>query len=372
MASASTREPRRSSAGYDRLSDNVAKLSTFVRGRGKKSTAPIDLLPALLALLKAFKAVVRYLTGTSELFRLCDRVLEDRRRGRLRIEGNSLTGRASAEPSSRALRSLAPAAAGDLVERIDRCLAHSTKLKIERKAMESGTLDVDSTVRQILVVKLFPKGGDPRTPHAQLLRECVDRIVETSRLINQLDARAATRFDSDDPSHVAQLFTLWDLALPTQPRPPRESEQWIKLGFQGRDPATDFRGMGLLGLDNLVFFAQRHPRSMKRMLEISHHPKAWFSLAIVGINMTSFALHQLRKRRMYLQTAATSLGATPTAFAEFYSYLMDAFATTWEAHGEAITVMDFPRVFKAFRKTVKRDLRAGRTLLLETATDAPL
>ncbi|KAI8587220.1 ELMO/CED-12 family-domain-containing protein [Geranomyces variabilis] len=365
MTSPVTREPRRSAAGYDRLSDNVAKLSTFVRGRGKKTTAPIDLLPVLLALLKAVKVVVRYLTGTSELFRLCDRVLEDRRRGRLRIEGGG--GRSSGEPTSRAVGALAPPAEGDLVERIDRCLAYSTKLTAERKAIELGTLDVDSVVRGILVVKMFPKGGDPTTPQAKLFRECVDRIVETSQLIHQLTARAATKFEPGDPDHVAQLFTLWDLALPTQPRPPRESELWIKLGFQGRDPATDFRGMGLLGLDNLVFFAQRHPRSMKRMLEISHHPKAWFSLAIVGINMTSFALHQLRKRRLYSLTTASSLGATATAFAEFYSYLMDAFATTWDAHGEAVTVMDFPRVFKAFRKTVKRDLRAGRILVLNTA-----
>ncbi|KAJ3180475.1 hypothetical protein HDU87_001984 [Geranomyces variabilis] len=368
MTSPVLREPRRSAAGYDRLSENVAKLSTFVRGRGKKTTAPVDLMPVLLALLKAVKAVVRYLTGTTELFRLCDRVLEDRRRGRLRIEGVAgPSGRSSGEPTSRVVGSLAPPAEGDLVERIDRCLAYSTKLTSERKAMDSGTLDVDSVVQGILVAKMFPKAGDPNTPQAKLFRECVDRIVETSQLINQLTARAATKFESGDPDHVAQLFTLWDLALPTQPRPPRESELWLKLGFQGRDPATDFRGMGLLGLDNLVFFAQRHPRSMKRMLEISHHPKAWFSLAIVGINMTSFALHQLRKRRLYSLTTALSLGATATAFAEFYSYLMDAFATTWAAHGEAVTVMDFPRVFKAFRKTVKKDLRAGRLLVLNTA-----
>ena len=32
----------------------------------------------------------------------------------------------------------------------------------------------------------------------------------------------------------------------------RISGQWGELGFQGNDPATDFRGMGVLGLDQLL------------------------------------------------------------------------------------------------------------------------
>jgi hypothetical protein len=33
----------------------------------------------------------------------------------------------------------------------------------------------------------------------------------------------------------------------------RYSEQWKEIGFQGKNPATDFRGMGILGLQNLWF-----------------------------------------------------------------------------------------------------------------------
>jgi hypothetical protein len=32
----------------------------------------------------------------------------------------------------------------------------------------------------------------------------------------------------------------------------RISDHWAELGFQGKDPATDFRGMGVLGLDQLL------------------------------------------------------------------------------------------------------------------------
>jgi len=32
----------------------------------------------------------------------------------------------------------------------------------------------------------------------------------------------------------------------------RITNQWGEIGFQGKDPMTDFRGMGMLGLDNLL------------------------------------------------------------------------------------------------------------------------
>ena len=32
----------------------------------------------------------------------------------------------------------------------------------------------------------------------------------------------------------------------------RVTKQWQNIGFQGEDPKTDFRGMGILGLDNLL------------------------------------------------------------------------------------------------------------------------
>ena len=32
----------------------------------------------------------------------------------------------------------------------------------------------------------------------------------------------------------------------------RVTKQWQDIGFQGEDPKTDFRGMGMLGLHNLM------------------------------------------------------------------------------------------------------------------------
>lgn len=48
------------------------------------------------------------------------------------------------------------------------------------------------------------------------------------------------------------MVQLWNGLQPGVALTERISPQWTIIGFQGNDPATDFRGMGLLGLLNLV------------------------------------------------------------------------------------------------------------------------
>ena len=53
--------------------------------------------------------------------------------------------------------------------------------------------------------------------------------------------------------HVnAVCLKLWRLLSPDTVLQSRVSKQWADIGFQGDDPATDFRGMGLLSLHNLM------------------------------------------------------------------------------------------------------------------------
>ena len=46
-------------------------------------------------------------------------------------------------------------------------------------------------------------------------------------------------------------MALWKTLKPTEELTDRLSRQWIDIGFQGMDPATDFRGSGLTGLKQL-------------------------------------------------------------------------------------------------------------------------
>jgi len=42
---------------------------------------------------------------------------------------------------------------------------------------------------------------------------------------------------------------LWKNLLPNRKLKERKTMDWVEIGFQGKDPATDFRGAGILGLE---------------------------------------------------------------------------------------------------------------------------
>ena len=116
-------------------------------------------------------------------------------------------------------------------------------------------------------------------------RASASRVVQVARL-RELWALKNQPFDPSNAEHEAQLMQLWDVVFPEQPIDARVSSQWSRLGFQGRDPATDFRGMGLLGLHNLLYYAQHYTAEVRSVLAQSRE----YPFASVGINLTSVLL----------------------------------------------------------------------------------
>ena len=48
-------------------------------------------------------------------------------------------------------------------------------------------------------------------------------------------------FDASRPDHQEALRALWSATYPGQELHGLISEQWKEMGWQGRDPSTDFR-----------------------------------------------------------------------------------------------------------------------------------
>ena len=59
----------------------------------------------------------------------------------------------------------------------------------------------------------------------------------------------------------------------------------VNIGFQGKDPLTDFRGSGLLGLKHLWQFSLYDLRS-QNVYKIATNEKTWYFYAATGINIT--------------------------------------------------------------------------------------
>ncbi|ORZ27908.1 ELMO/CED-12 family-domain-containing protein [Lobosporangium transversale] len=163
---------------------------------------------------------------------------------------------------------------------------------------------------------------------------------------------------------------LWELLRPQEKLDGRYTKQWSEIGFQGKDPATDFRGMGMLGLDDLVYYAKHYPISSKHALECSHDKISWYSFAIVGINITAFAVQTLRTRQ--LQYYLFLNGTDRSVYHELYCYLFHRFNGYWTSLDPKPSVMDFERVFTDFKIMMERQLARRKLMMLRFDTKESL
>ena len=81
--------------------------------------------------------------------------------------------------------------------------------------------------------------------------ECVHIIWGLNQLLHCLEDLRTTGYDSANEEHEEILLELWKLLMPGRELGSRINSSWKDIGFQGEDPKTDFRGMGILGLSNL-------------------------------------------------------------------------------------------------------------------------
>ncbi|TPX37990.1 hypothetical protein SmJEL517_g00234 [Synchytrium microbalum] len=337
----------------------------------------------LLRIHKLAKAFYRIATGTSEIYRLIDVAIAN---GEARTETSIPQSSGASTPTSSndtsSATTLIPSDDGHslhvmnsaigrplgvvspkVIFRIDRAILFSNKLEMERRQLELKDGRWDLAVKGIMEKKLFPDRSNLFTPHATVLRIVVNNIGATYNLLHDLNARAATKYESNMKSSERKLLELWELLMPNERLEGRITKQWQKIGFQGSDPATDFRGMGMLGLDDLHYYAKNHPKSAARVLSSSHHDTTWFSFAIVGINITKFALTLVRTRQA--NHFFYSYGISKDVYQELYCYLFDGFERFWTSYSDTITVMDFSRIFDKYQARVERELWERRETVLD-------
>ena len=107
---------------------------------------------------------------------------------------------------------------------------------------------------------------------------------------NLIGSAAFGEFNPEDSSHSEALQALWDAAFPDElPRllvaRRRHSKRWAELGFQGRDPTTDLRASGMMGLRDLRAYVEARVAEVGALAMLEG--ASTFPLAIASINCTA-------------------------------------------------------------------------------------
>lgn len=220
----------------------------------------------------------------------------------------------------------------------------------------SVQIDLDRIAKIIALKKRIPLDSEA----FGVLKESLVRIVQLEKLISHVIKRARVPFSKSDQDHTIALQSFWS-NLHGTPVPSVPDMKWQELGFQGSDPSTDFRGMGMLGLDQLLAFTQIAPKSAHNIWQQSNLGSAWFTFATVGINITALLYSLLVSRSadeyFYTHSSIEYLN-------QAYQIVFEKFGQYWVVE-EAKDVMDFSRIFTKLRLDLERNLEAYGELLTE-------
>ncbi|KAM3868865.1 ELMO domain-containing protein 1 [Diretmus argenteus] len=238
---------------------------------------------------------------------------------------------------------------------------------------------VEKTIDDLMALKKINPDTNPQLSIS--LQASLFQIVGYRSLVAEVEKLRREPYDCENPNHEDMLMKLWKELRPDTPLTGRISKQWCEIGFQGSDPKTDFRGMGLLGLHNLLYFAEHDKATALQVLHDSLQPKhksthrkpsemsksEWeqknldkaigYSFAIVGINITDLAYSLLVSGALktHLYNVAPEMPSL-LHFQQTFCYLMQEFHRFWieEDPGD---IMEFNRVRSKFHRRILRQLK---------------
>ncbi|MEE6461476.1 hypothetical protein FKM82_001298 [Ascaphus truei] len=234
--------------------------------------------------------------------------------------------------------------------RIEYSLEHS-KSKVLQRARNILEDEVDQCVADIVKEKKINLEKDKRFQIR--LRICVLQISGYKKLYLAVEELRKQPYNCDNAQHENQLLELWDLLMPHEKLKSRITKQWCDIGFQGDDPKTDFRGMGMLGFTNLLYFSRHYTEKARLILSHSNHPRFGYSYAIVGINLTEMAYSLLKSGALKSHSYNVVSGFPRMKFFhQFYCYLVYEFDTFWFKE-EPPSIMHFNQYREKFHDKVK-------------------
>lgn len=201
-------------------------------------------------------------------------------------------------------------------------------------------------------------------------RFTIDLTPIQEERLQRLKDRVEATFDPNREDHQEALKALWFACFPGREFHGLISEQWKDMGWQGKDPSTDFRGAGFISLENLLFFAKTYPKSFQRLLQKQKGNRAtWeYPFAVAGVNITFMLIQMLDLRSKKPGTLLGTiflkmLAENEWAFDLLYCITFEMMDAQWLAM--QASYMEFNAVMKATRSQLERELQMEDIFRLE-------
>uniref|UniRef100_A0A7S1THW9 ELMO domain-containing protein n=1 Tax=Compsopogon caeruleus TaxID=31354 RepID=A0A7S1THW9_9RHOD len=294
----------------------------------------LDLLDRLWFICaKMTKWVVHRCTGASEIQRI------------LVAEGDGSVSAGWSSSSSSSISSYR-------TEKLAKSITRSTKLDDVQSLLLSPEANSSELARTVAARKRIPPGLRGH------LEQGLTNMIAVASAIREVREWKAKAVDRNLMSHREMLENLWILLKVGQEREGDDfwsSSSWSEIGFQGRDPCTDFRGAGVLGLIQLCYFAKHRPDSARRMLREPPMEAARYPFCCCGLNITASLSDLITQDKLSRWLYGKRASEVVSAFHDFYCDTFELFHARWVA-SKPQNILSFPPVFKAAMEQASRML----------------
>ncbi|EQC34557.1 hypothetical protein, variant [Saprolegnia diclina VS20] len=186
------------------------------------------------------------------------------------------------------------------------------------------------------------------------LRQSFKTFLAVNNVYAKVIALKDESYDSTNDAHEAMLEELWRNLKPDVRRTGgRHTKEWGEIGFQGTDPMTDFRSMGVLSLHQLLYYTSKYPEEARSALVHSNHPTQWYPFAITGINITNFLVELINDR--LLDARFYDKDVHIDELHEFFCQVFTMFDALW-VESNPTDLMAFPTIFNHLKATIRFEL----------------
>ena len=210
----------------------------------------------------------------------------------------------------------------------------------------------------------------------------VQTIKDYTNLYNRVNNLRKIKPDRNEEDHRLKLKKLFENIIDIEIQVDQTKEEdritdkderpdWTSIGFQGLDTITDFRGGGLLSLEQLCFFTTQNREIIDKINERANHPTTvstypfcshihfiiqGYGLAITGINITVMLVDALQSGQLKNYFYENKIEIEQ--FHKIFSKAFLLFDHYWvEENPEDI--MKFSQIFDLFKAKLLDNLKSG-------------
>eukprot|EP00759_Apiculatamorpha_spiralis_P006017 PhF_6_TR13552/c0_g1_i1/m.21661 len=242
--------------------------------------------------------------------------------------------------------------AAQIAEQIEKKLWNTPEYEYLQRIATNPNVDfnVEETCKIVFDKEKVPYSTNDKASLAASLHG----IQAATCSIHIIEKLRATAFSKEIQHHNDTVMELWQVLRPETP-PKRIGEHWTELGFQGRDPGTDFRGGGYLSLLNMLYLAKVNPVETRKMVEESAGDGALNSYlwAVACINFTGdlCTLHKKRQLNKYFYGLGLECNNQSVLknFNELFAELLRFYHARWLE--ERPSIMEF----NTFKENIVKD-----------------